>query len=338
MTCDQRLMIFTSGDKGYLWTPNEALRIRRDQRIVGISVGAFSKLQSQKNFCSLPLHHSMEDTNLTIRKGWGKTVLFKSESLRENISLIRTKCVNPLLGRIICTNILSSISLAGENDIMDLDESGTYRTIKSPSIYVVRSLELTYATSVCQTISLDRAVKIPHIPRNLGKPAFDLNWPYPCTVQQRAQCAVVEDLHCLGFLVSDGGKFGGEFLAYSGDPELYHSQFVIRVLASDKCLPLCILIAQARTSHGSRKHLIFAHTKEVPYIPNALIRRQSSAKDHPINYLLYKSFLYQRPKRIRATKYVVSVSYITFSPESIVGESKGKVSALSKGDVQNYPL
>ncbi len=87
------------------------------------------------------------------------------------------------------------------------------------------------------------------------------------------------------FTLTDGAKFGGDYLAYPGDPFVYHAQFVVRVLPpsvgpaaqqaaggsgdapppppSPSLLPPgairpTLLKAWARGVHGARKHLLLA--------------------------------------------------------------------------------
>merc|ERR1712039_82438 len=71
-----------------------------------------------------------------------------------------------------------------------------------------------------------------------------------------------EDLKKLGYLVTDGTKFGGEYVAYPGDPKLYHAQFVIRILYTEESITPCFLTAQTRVSAATRKHLVLASVQE----------------------------------------------------------------------------
>lgn len=87
-------------------------------------------------------------------------------------------------------------------------------------------------------------------------------WPFPRTVSEARRVAVFMDLHDLGYVLTDGVKFGGDFLAYPGDPTLYHAQFVIRVLENRRAILPCILAAHSRTAHSARKHLVLAGVEE----------------------------------------------------------------------------
>lgn len=116
---------------------------------------------------------------------------------------------------------------------------------------ISRSCNLTRYTN-------NRKVTIPLVPEDLWDNLQDEPWPYPTTRSDLHRVAVFTDLHDLGYVLTDGVKFGGDFLAYPGDPMLYHAQFVIRVLEQGRPILPCILAAHSRTSHGARKHMVIA--------------------------------------------------------------------------------
>lgn len=62
--------------------------------------------------------------------------------------------------------------------------------------------------------------------------------------------------------VTGGSKFGGDFLAYPGDPSVFHAQFVVRVLPTLAPLPVALLAGAVRGAHAARKHLLLATVQE----------------------------------------------------------------------------
>lgn len=66
------------------------------------------------------------------------------------------------------------------------------------------------------------------------------------------------DLQQRGYHVSDGLKFGGDFLAYPGDPSSCHSDFIVKVAASTDGIPLLDLVAMSRVAVSSRKKVLVA--------------------------------------------------------------------------------
>lgn len=60
------------------------------------------------------------------------------------------------------------------------------------------------------------------------------------------------------YFVTDGSKFGADYLLYPGDPLLYHAQFTVRLLEHQAAIRPALLIGAARGSHSARKHLLLA--------------------------------------------------------------------------------
>merc|ERR1712187_596552 len=110
-----------------------------------------------------------------------------------------------------------------------------------------------------------------------------------------------EDLKKLGYLVTDGTKFGGEYVAYPGDPKLYHAQFVIRILYTEQSIPPCFLTAQTRVSAATRKHLVLASVQE-KIIKKRHKKQNDREKNKASNILTKNNFtikLYSNERIIR---------------------------------------
>lgn len=71
--------------------------------------------------------------------------------------------------------------------------------------------------------------------------------------------------HLFRYFVTDGSKFGADYLLYPGDPLLYHAQFTVRVLHEQAAIRPALLIGAARGSHSARKHLLLASVSSTPW-------------------------------------------------------------------------
>ncbi|KAF8267830.1 hypothetical protein EI94DRAFT_1579671 [Lactarius quietus] len=96
-------------------------------------------------------------------------------------------------------------------------------------------------------------------------------WTYPATEEQRARCEVFRDLWEKGYYLGGGGKFGGDWLVYPGDPLRYHSHFVATVQASPSApLRPMEVVAHGRLGTATKKaHLLCgwdATSREVTYV------------------------------------------------------------------------
>ncbi|KAG8192998.1 hypothetical protein JTE90_028118 [Oedothorax gibbosus] len=54
-----------------------------------------------------------------------------------------------------------------------------------------------------------------------------VNWKYPSSEQEKLRYAVYKDLWEKKYYITPGSKFGGDFLAYEGDPLKYHALFIV---------------------------------------------------------------------------------------------------------------
>ena len=86
---------------------------------------------------------------------------------------------------------------------------------------------------------------------------------YEMTKIERYKSAVFRDLHEKGFTMTSAAKFGGDYLAYPGDPMLFHAYFTVRVLErGEKMTPLSCL-SVTRMAHAARKNVVFAFCGDV---------------------------------------------------------------------------
>ena len=72
-----------------------------------------------------------------------------------------------------------------------------------------------------------------HIPTVMPQrlPSFPLaDWTYPQTSCEKLRYQVFEDLWEKGYYLTSGVYFGGDFLAYPGDPIRYHSFFIVIIV------------------------------------------------------------------------------------------------------------
>ena len=67
------------------------------------------------------------------------------------------------------------------------------------------------------------------------------------------------------YYITDGAKFGADYLLYPGDPLLFHAQFTVRILEHDTPIKPALLAGSARGSHAARKHLLLASVNMLTY-------------------------------------------------------------------------
>jgi len=66
---------------------------------------------------------------------------------------------------------------------------------------------------------------------NTTAAAFTWDWPH--SAEDRVKSLAFQALRVRGFFLTSGDKFGADFLAYPGDPLLFHAKFVVLCLTND---------------------------------------------------------------------------------------------------------
>lgn len=83
------------------------------------------------------------------------------------------------------------------------------------------------------------------------------------SLQYQSKNSFLNLLVLFSYYLTDGVKFGGDWLAYPGDPLLFHAQFVVRVVSLQETMNPLLFVASTREAHAARKHLLLAFTTQV---------------------------------------------------------------------------
>ncbi|XP_072463582.1 tRNA-splicing endonuclease subunit Sen34 isoform X2 [Notamacropus eugenii] len=82
------------------------------------------------------------------------------------------------------------------------------------------------------------------------------DWPHAGNPAHELRYRVYKDLWERGYFLTSGGKFGGDFLVYPGDPLRFHAHFVAQCCAPGDALPLSDLVSAGRLGTNVRKTLL----------------------------------------------------------------------------------
>lgn len=73
---------------------------------------------------------------------------------------------------------------------------------------------------------------------------------------------IFKDLWERGFYLSDGLNFGGDFLAYIGDPNLHHAALIVKCFEDEEKLEVNDLIGLGRLGNTVKKKMVFASVRD----------------------------------------------------------------------------
>ena len=81
---------------------------------------------------------------------------------------------------------------------------------------------------------------------------------------------VFKKLHSLGYYITDGTSFGGDFIVYPNDPERFHAEFIVNIKPWDQRFYPTNLISFGRLGVSVKKAPVLASvhpvTKDVEFI------------------------------------------------------------------------
>lgn len=94
-----------------------------------------------------------------------------------------------------------------------------------------------------------------------------LDVPKPIGISDRQLAlrqTVFRDLHAKGYYMSCGAKFGADFLAYAGEPLLYHASLAVIVMNENDEVTAHDVIALGRLGDATKKRTVLAYVQNTP--------------------------------------------------------------------------
>ena len=94
----------------------------------------------------------------------------------------------------------------------------------------------------------------------------DVCWEFPETEVEQVRCKVFSDLWEKGYFITNGNKFGGDYLVYPGDPLRFHSHFIVKVLPWGERFTGLDLVCVGRLGAAVKKTSVLASVDESGYV------------------------------------------------------------------------
>eukprot|EP00892_Ulva_mutabilis_P008061 jgi/Ulvmu1/5627/UM023_0166.1 len=208
------------GGHGLVWDADGVVQLRMEHRVVGSMVGSIAEFKQQNSIRGLPLRLSPMEVTVLLLQG----------------------CIK--LYGIDESNKMKSLPGAVDEGVSSDDESLSeqWTGLDIPKWKAVLAAKSVLSVQDVHAETSRSAVK----------------WTFPCTQHEQQRHAVFADLYFKRYFLTDGIKFGGDFLAYEGDPETCHAAFTVLVtpggyLADDA------LGAACRAATAARKKLLVAN-------------------------------------------------------------------------------
>lgn len=268
-----------------LWTAREYKIVRQNYRIVGSLLGSLPGYRQQDSTRGLPVLLSKEEVYVLKENAWAR-MRFKTKKRKRNSSDFNEEAEERelLLQPQITTtrNQLRAMKASKKSQWggaakkkqkvvpkkkNDKEEETKKKNSNNRDRIVDWEQVLGRSSSVVLPLTTsemdDDARKLDDAPpEEEEEEAYERRVWRKMSKIDRYKCAVFKDLHEKGFTMTSAAKFGGDYLAYPGDPMLFHAYFTVRVLErGEKMTPLsCSSVT--RMAHAARKNVVFAFCGE----------------------------------------------------------------------------
>ncbi|XP_014219165.1 tRNA-splicing endonuclease subunit Sen34 [Copidosoma floridanum] len=275
----KKIDLTVSGSEIFVWKADDWLILRQTHRILGDCIGCIAKKPRQENISGLPLLLLPEEAKLLVEKDIGRLVQkpmlkeIPTESLKKKFEEYRNKLFLDQQDILIekrklqLSSVMDRIVEGKKRKLLGLDTSK--KKVKKPLDDETRKA-LDEIEIDKEALMEEEVAKLPKIkksdafvqihtayPWNTGDIKIEMSI-FPSTDEEVLKYKVFKDMWEKGYYITSGQKFGCDYLAYPGDPIMFHSQLLIYCKNRNDEISIPELIAESRIGSHVRKTLVFA--------------------------------------------------------------------------------
>lgn len=263
--------IIINHGQGHLWNASDVHYARTVYRIVGLMVGSLPRHPHQSAMLGLPLKLMPEEVTLLLEKEFAKPIQYKEISdspsqqsvdkfneLRENCykeqivaASEQRKCEIKSVADMILKGKLKKLQMKSKSDPSvsgDMDFGLTREKVIEMECEKIQKLpEHLQVIQIFTEHPLIESLK-----PNKAK------WLYPRNDSEKLRYLVYKDLWENEYYVTSGVKFGGDFLAYKGDPILFHASFIVKCVIDLNLVDNFDLMTLSRLGNATKKVVVLA--------------------------------------------------------------------------------
>uniref|UniRef100_A0A8D2L9L4 tRNA-splicing endonuclease subunit Sen34 n=1 Tax=Varanus komodoensis TaxID=61221 RepID=A0A8D2L9L4_VARKO len=264
--------------KAFVWNYADARQIREEHRIVGTLVGALARKPRQNVWLGLPLQLLPEEAQLLVERGLA--ILFKkpasqhlgrdpdqvslpvlllrgkkTESYREQLQLAaeQRRAVLGTLAQRIAQGRAKKRRQKGEEGGEPLKRPHFFPDPPPNPADLEPSFVLPQESMMVQ-LPTERAHPGQEEVVDWRLPSQD--WPYAGQEDHEMRCCIFRNLWERGYYITSGGKFGGDFLVYPGDPMRFHAHYIALCIPKDAPLSLQDVVSAGRLGTNVKKTVL----------------------------------------------------------------------------------
>ncbi|XP_073512413.1 tRNA-splicing endonuclease subunit Sen34 [Phyllobates terribilis] len=280
-----RILIHLQQGKAFVWRPDDARKIREEHGLVGSLVGALVRKPRQNTRLGLPLHLLPEEARLLVDNGAARLVhhrLADHESSQCDGSSVDES------GALAATDEESYAQFLDRSyeEQWKLALQEKKRTLESLSERIAEgrskrkrqrveqeeeAMESSSPGPIKELLNLEQTFHFPKEAMMVQIPTAQLRpgneeevdiretspeWPHTGQKSHEARYKVFRDLWQKGYYLTSGGKFGGDFLVYPGDPMRFHAHYIAICFPEDEDIALSDVITVGRLGTNVKKTVL----------------------------------------------------------------------------------
>ncbi|XP_066463828.1 tRNA-splicing endonuclease subunit Sen34 [Eleutherodactylus coqui] len=273
-----RILIHLQQGKAFVWRSEDARKIREEHGLVGNLVGALVRKPRQNTRLGLPLQLLPEEARILVEIGAARLVhhcsmdgessdgpdvstaadvkesyaQFLRSSYEEQCKLAlqeKKRTLEDLSERIAEGRKKKKRRVEQEEEPMESSSQGPIKELCN--------LEQTFHfPKEAMMVQIPTARLHPGKEEEVDIQEVSSEWPYAGQKNHEARYRVFRDLWQKGYYLTNGGKFGGDFLVYPGDPMRFHAHYIAICLPQDEDLALTDVITAGRLGTNVKKTVL----------------------------------------------------------------------------------
>lgn len=267
----------SNGQDVFVWSAEDWYKLRSELRIVGNPIGSLAPLPRQNSFLGLPVQLLPEETTLLLELNEAKLVNDQSlsnipsaddlqsfQQLREQsqkdqsqIYIEKRKAqVVQMIDQIVAGKQLQREKLLKKKlaqatgDNTDLDASLKINKEEILKTELDKIVPPPASNALVQIFTAD--------PWSKSEKKVSVEWSYPSSRAEKLKYLTFKNLWEKGFYLTSGIKFGGDFLAYPGDPAKFHARLIVVCVDSLEGVSLRQLVAYGRLGSSNKKTILLS--------------------------------------------------------------------------------
>ncbi|XP_069803480.1 tRNA-splicing endonuclease subunit Sen34 [Dendropsophus ebraccatus] len=283
-----RIRIHLQEGKALVWREEDARKIREEHGVVGNLVGSLARKPRQNTRLGLPLQLLPEEAQLLVDIGAARLVRHRPADQESTVSPDGKDISMAGDDKETYTQFLHhsyeeqrKLALQEKRRTLEsLSEQIAEGRSKRKRPRVEQEEEQMKSSSqgpIKELLNLEKTFNFPKEAMMVQIPTAQVHprneeevdiqevsseWPYAGQRKHEDRYKIFRDLWQKGYYLTSGGKFGGDFLVYPGDPMRFHAHYIAICFPQDEGIALSDIITAGRLGTNVKKTVLLCSSNQ----------------------------------------------------------------------------